>query len=266
MKDNLQQRLSAFEAPPPADAWPRIAAALEENGLAQRLEDYAPPPPPGAWAQIAAALGQQAAPSLPAAVRRLRPWALAAAAVLVLLAGGLYLNLRDGSGSGVMVQDLPLPLPANENQDTVRSGNPAPAAAGPTVLTVSTGGSGLRPIIQRMARRAGLVSEPAKTATATLRSFREVSVAPTAMIPQEAVRPQPIAYSMPSERYLIYSDDQGRAMRMPCRLYDMIACGDGDDACRQRLAQLQQQAAMSGGLTTDFTGMLELLRRLGENQ
>ena len=63
----------------------------------------------------------------------------------------------------------------------------------------------------------------------------------------------------------MYSDGDGNAMRLPKKLFDFISCVKEDVSCKQEMQQWQQQFA-AAVLTTDFTGVLEILKTLKENQ
>jgi hypothetical protein len=64
---------------------------------------------------------------------------------------------------------------------------------------------------------------------------------------------------------MVYSDGDGTAMKLPKKLFDFITCVREDILCKQEMQQLQQRFA-STVLTTDFTGVLEVLKTLKENQ
>jgi hypothetical protein len=54
-------------------------------------------------------------------------------------------------------------------------------------------------------------------------------------------------------------------MKLPKKLFDFITCVKEDITCKQEMQQLQQRFA-SSVLTTDFTGVIEILKTLKENQ
>lgn len=55
MNNHIQNKLSGFEAPPPAGVWDNIAEALDtENYFAQRLYDYQQQPKENIWNKIEA--------------------------------------------------------------------------------------------------------------------------------------------------------------------------------------------------------------------
>jgi hypothetical protein len=60
MSSDLQHKMYHYEVPPPADAWDKISAELDESHLTDafpgKLHTAAVTPPPGAWDAIAASL------------------------------------------------------------------------------------------------------------------------------------------------------------------------------------------------------------------
>jgi hypothetical protein len=85
------------------------------------------------------------------------------------------------------------------------------------------------------------------------------------VVPQYAERTNAIDYSSTDDKYMIYSDGDGNAMRLPKKLYDAFACNTDRITCKQKLKKLQEQVAASA-MKTDFTGILDMLNNLQENQ
>ncbi len=61
--------------------------------------------------------------------------------------------------------------------------------------------------------------------------------------------------------WVTYKDSRGKAMRMPKKLFEVLECKNGDDACRRRIAEMQQKLS-STNATADFAGLLEMLEQL----
>ena len=64
---------------------------------------------------------------------------------------------------------------------------------------------------------------------------------------------------------MIYSDDDGNAIRLPKKIFSAFACPTEDLICKRRLQQLREKFAASA-MTTDFNGVLQILKSLQENQ
>ncbi|MGZ5286763.1 MAG: hypothetical protein ACXWB9_06245, partial [Flavisolibacter sp.] len=67
------------------------------------------------------------------------------------------------------------------------------------------------------------------------------------------------------EKYMTYTDDEGYVSRLPKKLYDIFECATRELICRQKISDLQSRVA-SSAVSSDFTGVLEMLRNLQENQ
>jgi len=85
------------------------------------------------------------------------------------------------------------------------------------------------------------------------------------LFPREAQRNEIFSGSISNDKYMIYSDGDGNAIRLPKKIYSAFACQTNDFICKQRLQKLRQKFAASA-VTTDFTGILQILKSLQENQ
>jgi hypothetical protein len=84
-------------------------------------------------------------------------------------------------------------------------------------------------------------------------------------LPKQAERNEMISSSVSPDKYMIYSDGDGNVVRLPKKVFSAFACADQDIICKQRLQQLREKFA-SSAMTADFTGLLEILKSLQENQ
>jgi hypothetical protein len=85
------------------------------------------------------------------------------------------------------------------------------------------------------------------------------------VVPRYAERTNTIDYSSNDDKYMVYSDGDGNAVRLPKKLFDAFACTADRITCKQKLKKLQEQVAASA-MKTDFTGILDMLNKLEENQ
>lgn len=260
MNKNIQEKLAHYAPEPPAPVWDRIAAALDEEtaALGSRLKAFEAPPPAGAWKKIEAGLGKAAARVVPFYRKAVWP---AAAALLLLVAALAYLQtappLPAGTGSGSAARRTATPggSRATATQTAVPSSEPARErqAAGETTEPHS------RTTLLAVAEKketAPLLRPELQLGGLALARYAAPSSAATKTILTSRVSP---------EKYMVYSDDEGTAMRLPKKLFDLVACVKANPLCKQRMQQLQQQLA-STSLSTDFTGVLDILQNLKENQ
>jgi hypothetical protein len=63
----------------------------------------------------------------------------------------------------------------------------------------------------------------------------------------------------------MYSDGDGNVVRLPKKIFNAFACPTEDVMCKQKLQRLKEKFAASA-MTADFTGVLQILKSLQENQ
>lgn len=251
MSSNLQNKLFHFEAPPPPGLWDRIAEDLAaDDTFAQRLYNYQQPPPVGVWIKIENGLEDTApAKVIPFTTRYKKPLRYLAAAsfiAVILVAATLLLRRTDaGSLAGAnKILSPGLQTPPLTNDTDVASNNPAVDEP-----------SGL----QRTSRQAAIV-----TLKRTLASVRPQTIFPSLSISRKFIprRAAETALHFASpDNFMVYSDNDGHAMKLPKKLFSLVNCPDGDGSCMERIQQLQQKLAAST-VTADFAGMLDIVRQL----
>jgi len=258
MSTNIQDKLLQHEETPDDNVWNRIVAALDEGSLStvgSRLNEFQTPPPPAAWTSIEKQLPAPVIPLFRRYGKRLR-YASAAAAVL---AGAFLLSLfypkqseseEAGQPRITRLSVLPLPQKAEQsNDDRIEQ---------PTINDVVTHVT--VPKMERLSFAAVRDKESRVRHEATTASLDICD-----LIPEVAHRKTAIALNAAVDRYMIFSREDGNAVKLPRKLFDAVACPAKDDNCKQNLREVQQKFA-SSAISADFTGVLEILRNLGENQ
>ncbi|HEU4472634.1 MAG TPA: hypothetical protein VFR58_16180 [Flavisolibacter sp.] len=259
MNENIQNKLHKFEAEPPREAWDRIEALLDANRdrtIAGKMLAFETNPPAGSWEKIAQHLESKQAPVIPFSVRYRK-------------------LLRTGTAAAVLVA-------AFFTTYLLMNRQPAPDPASPAVVNSSvpvvpglpSESPGEQPTVPRLVaaepRTAGKPQQRQKEnrSAESIRLAIQAS-APLALldgfIPKTAERSSPISFSATDGKYMVYSSDDGYAVRLPKKLYDAIACPPQDMLCKQRIKTLQEKAA-SAAITSDFAGVLEILNTISENQ
>ena len=84
-------------------------------------------------------------------------------------------------------------------------------------------------------------------------------------MPMQAERNEMVGASTTADKYMIYSDGNGNAIRLPKKIFSAFACPTDNFDCKQRLQELREKFAASA-TTADFNGLLEILKSLQENQ
>jgi len=257
MSNQIQNKLLQFEEQPPAGAWDEIAAALDGgavNEFAEKLYSFEQIPSRNTWNKINDQLNTNDPKLVPFFKKYSRPLKYSTAvAALVVLAVLVSLLVSKRSGS--------------ENISSTIGGS-IKKAAEDTLITVHN--TDLQKIsvarletekpvkhvkLQKARNSFWLGPEP------TLRSVASLNN----LAPEVASRTTAIDYTTPVDKYMIYSDGDGKAVRLSKKLYDDYACATDRINCRQKIKKLQEQAA-SAAMKSDFTGILDILNKLEENQ
>jgi hypothetical protein len=247
MSNELQHKMYNYEVQPPVESWNRIVAALgEEVTLAERLKKFEAVPPATVWNKIETELGTE---TKVISFRRKNFIRYAAAAILfaLIVLSGTFL------------------LKNNGNNDTAPQSNPTNIN---TTLTDSDGSStqsstvtNERDLAHNTAdRQIAYNHKPKRLSVSKFVSRLQQINAPEKIEPERK-----ISFDNTVDRYMIYSDGDGNAMRLPKKLYDAISCVQFDISCKDRMQGLQQKIA-NASVTSDFTAVLEMLNNLRENQ
>jgi len=259
MSSDLQNKLFHFEADPPKEVWDKIAGALDadaEQTFPQRLFSYEEQPPAGIWDKIETSLEEEPTIKVIPITRYKKPLRFVAAAasiIAIIFLTTNLLNKKTGSGSVIggtetvntTNQSSVLPL---DNPNPKNNVVPVPKKE-PTTATASSQDDDDDQIVRRR----------------TLTSIRPQNISPfvsirKAFIPATVDKEAFFDFSE-MDNYMVYSDGKGNAMRVPKKLFSLVSCDDNDNSCKERIKQLQQKMAASA-TTTDFGGIIEILRQL----
>lgn len=262
MSSKLQNKLLNYQPEPPAGAWDQIAAALDNvpaTSYSEKLFHFEQTPPPATWSKIEAALNTEA----PAKVVRMGRgrWIAAAAAVLVLAFSATTFVMNRQSGS----------VSETGSQPTVQSSIPAPVIT--DTATLDTEVTQQETVTQTPKAETESISAPSPgRSIATARPIkRRPLIAAAALGPslprwEKAERKQHLQFSVPAaDRYMVYSDGKNSPVKLSKKMFDIFSCAQEDLRCRERIQTLQQKIAKAA-MASDFTGMLDLLDQLRENQ
>lgn len=74
-----------------------------------------------------------------------------------------------------------------------------------------------------------------------------------------------IISSLKSDQYMIINDGNGNKIRLAKKIYASFECSINNLDCKERLKKLKRKFA-SCAITSDFTGVLDILKNLQENQ
>lgn len=258
MSSQLQNKLLHYEVKPPAEVWSKIAASLDENvipSLSEKLYQYEEVPSPQIWNKIETQLEdtpKEKNKVVPFYIRYSRPLKYSgtvAAMIVVAVSVSLLVSKRTGSESTTQN------VTANKiHPDTTTFDNNSRKEISETV--------------SRSLERNGNGTSFSKTRTSrTKRVYYQSSFSlGQHFLPGLVERGPAIdASTIPDDKYMIYSDGNGNAVRLPKKIYNAVACPTENDDCKRRLKELKEKF-VSAAITSDFNGILEILRSLQENQ
>lgn len=248
MSSELKDRMYKYEVQPRAESWSQIVAALDEETtpLAERLKNFEAAPPLKVWNKIEAELGK-GTNVIPFKRKNILRYVAAAVIFALIVLSGSFL------------------LKNNRNNDTASQPNQTNTNSTPdnsdraiTPSSVITNGNDL--VHNAADRQIAYSQKPKRVSVSKFLSRLQQINAPQKIEPERR-----ISFDNTIDRYMVYSDGDGNAMRLPKKLYDAIACIQFDVACKDRMQSLQQKIA-NASFTSDFTGVLEMLSNLRENQ
>lgn len=261
MDSQIQNKLLQYAPKPPEKIWEAIAGSLDETfspSLSEKLYQFEQTPPAEVWDNIHTQLTTpETAP-----VKRLpnkHQIALryiAAAAILLFIAIGILLLVGRRTGSS----DLSKIEYTNQNQ-RLNSGSATADAKKPS----ENNGLSLTSIYasKNGYHRNSSAEERLQNKMQPKMHLGSVVVSKS-FIPRIAEAKQTVANNGSAEKYMVYSDGNGHVIKMSKKLFDFIACVKEDIMCQQQMESLQQKFAST--VNTDFTGVLEMLKNLKENQ
>ena len=257
MSESIKNKLSDFKAMPPEGCWDRISNALDEGtaGLKERLYHYHIPPPPSAWNRIASYLdsGKLNGKVVPMFLRyqkTMRYAGMAAVIIaLVVFAWPYFSRVDDQTPVPDSITSTPLTrLPSNNN-------TPAEAETENT-----------ENISNSVKKEYTTIAKNRKPAERNEEDHEEPEIiAMLDYVPSAPVENEILLQTTPFDKYMIYTDEDGHAMKMSKKLFEVFDCATKEIACRQKIRDLQNRFA-SSAVSSDFTGLLEILRNLQENQ
>ncbi|NTS43595.1 hypothetical protein HRG84_22135 [Flavisolibacter sp. BT320] len=231
MNNDLQTKLQQYSAEPPAGAWDKIAGALDSEGsFAERLFSYEEMPPAANWQKIEQGLAVQPekAKLVPLRKRFTRPMRYIAAASILVVALVTITLTTERTEAGALDPDGTTAAPA--------ANIPASTSTTQQVYPETTGTASNDDVfpadMQAKRKSAG--------------SRRTFNTSPLNAVQND---------------YVSYRDGSGKVMKVARKMETYINCKDGDWQCKQRLQELRQKMAAKA-MTTDFTGILEMLQQL----
>ena len=256
MSNQLQHKLFNFEVPPPEGVWNKITASLNENPaltLSEKLSRYEEEPSVAVWQNISLQLDnsfKQKAKVVPFYVRYSRPLKYSAAvAIFAFMALLASLFISKKTESELPAQDI-----ANYNATKKDTSKSPMQSKGVNTIAQLSGANKTQHSVART-KLSRIKQEEYQNSSSSFESF----------LPQQAERIEMVSSYIPSDKYMMYSDGDGNVVRLPKKIFNAFACPTDDVICKQKLQLLKEKFAKSA-MTADFTGLLQILKSLQENQ
>jgi hypothetical protein len=260
MSKELQKKLSEYAPEPPAKTWDAIAKALDETtgltGFANSLYQYEETPPMDSWSKISAVLDKAAgAKVVPFSRKRIIQYVAAAVILSAFILGAGLMTGNRNSSPVISGTNAAIKIPADTEAKKVDPPNNVAVSNEPSSSTLEHAD----PILTSHKENRSVISRIRPDT-----QLGNVLLAAN-FIPKTAERKQTVSNYPASDKYMVYSDNEGNAMKLPKKLFDFITCVREDVLCKEQMLELQEKLA-STSLNTDFTGVLEILKNLKENQ
>ena len=257
MSSQLQHKLLYYEVPAPAGVWDKIAASLDENNsltLPEKLYRFEEEPSPLIWKNISSQLDNSVtrqARVVPFYIRFRRPLKYSGAvAIFIFVAVLTSLFISKKTESEVPAVGVTANISA-------KKGSISPSDSSRKANSVAQ--------LEQRSRPEGFIGK-SKVSRIRQEVYQNASSSSfESFLPQQAEKNEIVSSSASSDKYMMYSDEDGNVVRLPKKLFNAFACPTNDVICKQHLQQLKEKFAQSA-MTADFTGLLQILKSLQENQ
>jgi hypothetical protein len=250
MDSNLQNKLQQFSATPPDSVWNKIADALDtEESLSQRLYNYEENPPAAVWQKVEEGLEENPAPAkvIPFTTRfriPIRYTAVACFLAVVLVTITLTVKRTE---AGSIEAESNTTVPANHST----AANNSKEQKNTSTRIASSSEQNETGADESAQQTSTNISVPEKKNNAIASAETE----------HTGKRKNVVAAYSSLNEYVFFNDGDGKLRKVSKKLASFVNCKDGDTGCKQHLQQLRQKMAAKA-MTTDFTGILEMLRQL----
>jgi hypothetical protein len=270
---SLKNKLNNYEVTPPAAAWDKIAAALDESEIGaafpSRLYDMELSPPLAAWDNIHSSLSPAEAPVVP--MKKKAPFFIRYAAAAAIIAIAAFVIIKwTGNTSGTEQVAETQHTDIKDTGISSQSNRPAADQVSPSIPEQV-------PAIAIPEKNESLIAfnkQPAKINN-TQGSRRAIAEANYDYVETYADQyTNPIyAYQdhVPSlaDRYIMLMTPEGNLIRMSKKWENLVCCVSGEEQdadCKSKLKQWQEKMAASPAATSpgNFLDILSLIGSLDE--
>ena len=265
---SLKNKLYNYEQAPPAKAWDKIAAALDESHLGEEfpatLYNLQATPPLSAWDKIRSSLDEEL--DEPIAIPRRRTglilrYAAAAAIVGILIFSGLKLfrNTSSGNKSNETSPIVKTETPVKETPVTVET---------PVIKTPEIATNAVAAVPNKTRNRANPLligsNNPVQALEPRVTRHERHETGITAAIAHTETPTTQMG------RYITLMTPDGNIIRMSNKLSDMVCCVSGEDQdndCKFQMKKWREKIASSTQVASpgNFMDILNMVNCLQEN-
>ncbi|MGN6165420.1 MAG: hypothetical protein ACTHOF_12860 [Flavisolibacter sp.] len=258
MSNTFKDKLLQYAPEPPQKTWDEIAKSLDSATpiLSNKLYQFETAPPAGVWDRINNKLNNnQAAKIVPffQKQKNVLRYAAAAAILLLVVVAAVFFNQKEEMGNIA----INVPTEQQSKKNNINADASVPDLGSKNTLMAETK-TDKNNILKNFEEQSQLHHLPSQT------QLGSVEIAKN-FIPETAEQKQTVNAAAAIEKYMVYSDDDGNAMKLPKKLFDFVSCVKENILCKEEMMQLQEKFA-TADFSNDFTGVLEMLKNLKENQ
>jgi hypothetical protein len=235
MSSQLQHKFQQFEATPPKDAWLAIEERLNNSdpALQEKLYNYEATPPAKVWNEIKSSLDNatNSSSTIPFTSRKWLRYAVAAA-ILGIVA------------LGVFTYTIKKPESTIAQNPTINKEKVTPNAITTTPTTSSRTNDAPKAIIP-------IKEESISVPTSSSSKNQDVTI---------------------TKRYKIVAKEDGKLVRLSQKAYAVFDCAvkgaaQRSETCKENIQTMQAKMASSMvSPTTDFAGLIDMIKTLEENK
>lgn len=259
MSSEFQNRLFQFEEEPSPKVWDNIVAALgAEEQFPQRLYNYEEEPKQNVWQNIADALTEKQPAKVFEHRRLWRYSGVAAILILVVASTVLLLNKKPATENSVAISNQPAKQRNSSTPEKINQVTPGQQTIVATIQSNEPKHSKDKKFISFASEKQNVGEIEPETVVAN-------NVTPECLIADVKNKIKHLDLNT-DDRFMVYCcDKNGNPIRIPKKVYDAVSCAEVDASCKQNIQCLQEKIS-GASLSTDFIGVLQIIKQVQENQ
>ena len=253
MSELLQKKLFDYHAQPSTNVWGKITLELDSDAnknISEKLRIYELKPPGFVWENISASLNQSETPVIPIwkRVSKSTKYISAAASILAI---AIFINVFFNKQTAADSVEMPV----------VKQNSIGPASP-PVSLSIEN------ELPKNDNKSSGELTMRSDNGNNT-KSYRLPLQTYTSDSNEGDIDDHVLKNNYPLQepeyldRYMVFSTASGEAFRLSKKLFDLFACSNSDEDCRENIENIQEKMAdPSIAVAGDFPGVLAMLQNM----